>query len=139
MSEEQLQYGFRQQPKDLPSIKPCPNVPEEKLFAVDRTIVELNPPPKHRKDKHDDDKEGEEEDEEHEEKKDERHSYRHLHYSDIGYFPAKCTDGKFVVQKPPPCELSVETKPKFGCSGFRPGKIVTESEAEEDDDDGQRW
>lgn len=42
--EEKLQYGFWKLPKDIPSYKILHNIPEEKLYTVDRQIVELKHP-----------------------------------------------------------------------------------------------
>lgn len=41
--EERLQFGFRQIPKDSPIQKQTVDIPEERLFTVDRQIVELKP------------------------------------------------------------------------------------------------
>lgn len=41
--EERLAFGFRQIPKDSPIQKQVVDIPEERLFTVDRQIVELKP------------------------------------------------------------------------------------------------
>lgn len=142
MSEEQLQYGFRKKPKDSPNSRPIPNVPEEKLFAVDRTIVELNAPKhhhRHEEEDHEDEEEHEEEEEEHSDA-----FPGHLHYSDIGYLPAKNSDGKFIVQKSASKiaeEDEEDEQPVSECCGFRHGKIVKKESEEEEScaDEGSHW
>lgn len=133
--EEKLQYGFRKPPKNLPHIKHFPNIDEGKLFAVDRTVVELKPSARVQE-------EEEIEEEEEEEQQTNDIAPGHLGYSDIGYYPSKCNCPKFTtvhynehVEKPCKDPLPL---PEIGCCGFRPGKIVQETEEEQiyDSEDG---
>lgn len=41
ITEEHLQFGFQSQPKEYAIIRTLPDIPEEKLQAIDRTVVEL--------------------------------------------------------------------------------------------------
>ena len=121
MPEEQLQFGFRKLPKNQPEVKEFANIAEERLYAVDGKVIELKPTKTIIE---------EEEEEELLEEEEEEFpvSQRYLGYSDIGYFPEKNRDAKFVLQSyNAPIHHCVDTPhlPPPGNCGFVRGEVET--------------
>lgn len=44
VDEDNLSYGFKKAPVDQPRVKIVKNIPEEKLWAIERSVIELKKP-----------------------------------------------------------------------------------------------
>lgn len=124
--EERLQYGFRKLPQHQPHKQIFPNIAEERLQAVDRTIVELKAVRGGRSD--DDEEELDVDEEEIDESVDQAPS--HLGLADIGYFPTRSYEPRFEKQQcshsqsaHQPCQDS-RPLPAIGDCGFERGQVI---------------
>lgn len=123
--EERLQYGFRTRPKNAQKSKVVPDIPEEKLQAVDKAVVELQLRKKN-------DEFEEELDEEEEEEIIEEATPNRLAYSDIGYLPAKQKEPRFTVQHYGPSapasgcnhQNKLSQQAQTGNGGFRQANVI---------------
>lgn len=122
MPEERLQYGFRTRPKNAEKTKTVPDIPEEKLQAVDKAVVELQ------LSKRRESFEEEELEEEEVEEEEEDFTPNRLGYSDIGYLPAKHKEPRFTVQRyeqpKSSCHQNNLPQARPGNCGFRPGNVI---------------
>lgn len=119
--ESKLQYGFRTLPKDEPNIKKYREVPEERLWNSDKTVIEL----KHVK------REEEEIEEIDEEEEEEVNEPSKLSYSDIGFKNAKPKCCDFIEHRHEPeqekCKDHTPPPQSCGC-GFIPGNLIEKYE-----------
>lgn len=127
--EERLQYGFRTRPKNAEKTKIVPDIPEEKLQAVDKAVVELQLTKL--RNNFEEEEELEEELEEEEVVVEDFRANR-LGYSDIGYLPAKHKEPRFAThncggRRPTPsCQQQLPRPEPPGNCGFRPGSVIIE-------------
>lgn len=130
--EERLQYGFRKLPQHQPHQKHFPNIAEERLQAVDRTIVELKAVRSRSADDDEEEAEFDADDEEIDESVGEQ-SPGHLGLEDIGYLPARSHEPRFEKQRcshthpvHQPCH-DPRPLPAVGDCGFERGQVSVDS------------
>lgn len=128
MPEERLQYGFRRTPTNQQVRKHFPNIAEERLQAVDRTVVELKAVRRDQFEEQSDEEELFEDDA----ADTVDNAPSHLGLGDIGYGPARSHEPRFEARRcdhaavqascndPQPAEA-------IGNCGFRRGELVLEA------------
>lgn len=135
--EEKLSFGFKKIPKNAENVISVPNIPEEKLYTFDTKVVELKEIPC-RKHKEKEEIEVEEEEEEEEEEAKPACGLGYLNYNQLGYYPQQHVNRQFAVtqfeatEPEAPCEK--ESTPEIGSCGYKPGRIVNNSN--NDDNNG---
>lgn len=124
--EEKLSFGFKTVPTNAESIKPVPNIPEEKLYTFDAKVVELKDIPC-RKPKSEEEIEEEEEEEEIDDGSRPNCGLGYLNYNQMGYVVQKEINPSFVVSRVAEAVVNEPAIQEIGSCGYQPGRILQQA------------